>query len=173
MSEGEFRFRTTLRVRWMEADAQGIVYFGSYMDYLEVAQAEYYRNLGFSVYRAAEAGYFDTAVVKVEMEFKAPARVDDVLDVWVRLSRIGNTSLTSLFRLCCESSASPVAEGRLINVAYDASKRASKPVPKDVRRLVQHYEDTGQVLPLADLPDLAAALNKRSEGHWEDRGPDC
>ena len=108
MSEGEFRFRTTLRVRWMEADAQGIVYFGSYMDYLEVAQAEYYRNLGFSVYRAAEAGYFDTAVVKVEMEFKAPARVDDVLDVWVRLSRIGNTSLTSLFRLCRECRPSAI-----------------------------------------------------------------
>ena len=164
MSEGEFRFWTPLRVRWMEGDAQGIVYFGSYMDYLEVAQAEYYRNLGFSIYRVAEAGYFDTAVVKVEMEFKAPARVDDTLDVWVRLDRIGNTSLTSDFRVCPAGSSSVLAEARVINVSYDAAKGGSKPVPADVRKLVQRYEDTGEVLPLADLPDLAAALNT-AKGH--------
>ena len=48
----------------MECDAQGIVFNGSYMTYLEVGQAEYFRNLGFSIYRIAERGYFDTAVVK-------------------------------------------------------------------------------------------------------------
>ena len=160
MSQGEFRFRTPLRVRWMEGDAQGIVYFGSYMDYLEVAQAECYRNLGFSIYRVAEAGYFDTAVVKVEMEFKVPARVDDTLDVWVRVARIGNTSLTSLFRVCPAGSSSVLAEARIVNVSYDAAKGESRPVPEDVRRLVQRYEDTGEVLPLADLPGLTAALTK-------------
>ena len=45
----------------MESDAQGIVYFGAYMDYLEVAWSEYFRNLGVSIYRVAQKGYFDTA----------------------------------------------------------------------------------------------------------------
>lgn len=160
MSQGEFRFRTPLRVRWMEGDAQGIVYFGSYMDYLEVAQAEYYRNLGFSVYRVAEATYFDTAVVKVEMEFKAPARVDDTLDVWVKVARIGDTSVTSLFLVCPAGSSSVLAEARIVSVSYDASKGDSRPVPEDVRRLVQRYEDTGEVIPITDLPGLTAALAK-------------
>ena len=67
MPKGDFKFHASLRVRWMECDAQGIVYNGSYMDYLEVGQAEYYRNLGFSIYKIAERGYFDTAVVKVTL----------------------------------------------------------------------------------------------------------
>ena len=64
MPKQDFKFKTPIRVRWMEGDAQGIVFNGAYLGYLEVAQAEYFRNLGFSIYRIATAGYFDTAVVK-------------------------------------------------------------------------------------------------------------
>ena len=61
MAKADFKFHASLRVRWMESDAQGIVYFGAYMDYLEVAWSEYFRNLGVSIYRVAQKGYFDTA----------------------------------------------------------------------------------------------------------------
>ena len=40
MPKADFRFHTSLRVRWMECDAQGIVFNGAYMDYLEVGQSE-------------------------------------------------------------------------------------------------------------------------------------
>ena len=53
----------------MECDRQGIVFNGAYMDYLEVGQAEYFRNLGFSIYKIAQQGYFDSAVVKAEIDF--------------------------------------------------------------------------------------------------------
>ena len=39
MAKSDFKFHTSLRVRWMECDAQGIVYNGAYMDYLEVGQS--------------------------------------------------------------------------------------------------------------------------------------
>ena len=41
MAKSDFRFKTSIRVRWMECDAQGIVYNGAYLGYLEVGQAEY------------------------------------------------------------------------------------------------------------------------------------
>ncbi len=94
MSKSDFKFNTGLRVRWMECDAQGIVFNGSYLNYLEVGQAEYFRNLGFSIYRIAQRGYFDSAVVTVTVEYKAPARVEDDLNVYVGIINIGNTSLT-------------------------------------------------------------------------------
>ena len=94
MPKADFKFHTSLRVRWMECDAQGIVYNGAYMDYIEVGQSDYYRNLGFSIYKIAERGYFDSAVVKVTLEFKAPARVEDLLDIYMRVARLGNTSIT-------------------------------------------------------------------------------
>ncbi len=94
MSKQDFKFKTPIRVRHMEGDAQGIVFNGAYLGYLEIAQAEYFRNLGFSIYRIARAGYFDTAVVKTTLEFKAPARVDQMLDLHARVVAIGTTSLT-------------------------------------------------------------------------------
>ncbi len=94
LRRSDFRFGTPVRVRWQECDAQGIAFSGSYLGWLEVAQAEYFRNLGFSIYRIAAKDYFDSAVVKVVIEFKAPARVDEMLDLRARVLRIGNTSLT-------------------------------------------------------------------------------
>ena len=94
MRRRDFRFGCPLRVRWQECDAQGIAFNGSYLGWLEVVQAEYFRNLGFSIYRIAAAGYFDSAVVKATLEYKAPARVDEMLDLRARVARIGNTSLT-------------------------------------------------------------------------------
>ena len=45
MLRNEFRFSAPVRVRWQECDAQGIAFNGSYLGWLEVAQAEYFRNL--------------------------------------------------------------------------------------------------------------------------------
>ena len=89
----DYRFGIDVRVRWQECDAQGIAFNGSYLGWLEIAQAEYFRNLGFSIYRVAAAGYFDSAVAKVTIEYKAPVRVDEMLDLRARVARIGNTSL--------------------------------------------------------------------------------
>ena len=88
MAKSDFKFSTTIRVRWMEGDAQGIVFNGAYLDYLEIAQAEYFRNLGFSIYQIAKAGYFDSAVVKTTIEFKHPAKIDQLIDLYLSLIHI-------------------------------------------------------------------------------------
>jgi len=157
MAIEDFKFHTSLRVRWMECDAQGIVYNGSYMDYLEVGQAEYYRNLGFSIYKIAESGYFDTAVVKVTLEFKSPARVEDMLDVYVRVSHIGNTSIAMDMEIYDQEADRLLTTGQAIYVGYDVSTRTTRPVPPDIREIIDYYEKTGVVLPLERFPKLAAA----------------
>ena len=73
MSKNDFRFSMSLRVRWSECDAQGIVFNGAYQNYLEVAQAEYYRNLGIRLYGEISRKHFDTATVKITLEFITPA----------------------------------------------------------------------------------------------------
>ena len=93
MAKSDFRFNTSLRVRWMECDAQGIVYNGAYLGYLEIGQAEYYRNLGFAIYIIPQRGYFDFAVVKSTQEFKAPAKVDEIIELYVRDSQISTSRL--------------------------------------------------------------------------------
>lgn len=157
MPKSDFRFSTEIRVRWMEGDAQGIVFNGAYLGYLEVAQAEYFRNLGFSIYRIAQNGYFDSAVVKVELEFKAPARVDQVLELFARVSRIGNTSLTQLVEIYPQGEERLLTSIEAVYVGFHADTGATRPVPDAIRQLVDHFEETGEALDLGRFPELAKA----------------
>ena len=157
---GDYRFGAPVRVRWQECDAQGIAFNGSYLGWLEVAQAEYFRNLGFSIYRVAANGYFDSAVVKVTIEYKAPVRVDEMLDLRARVGRIGNTSLTlevAIFPDAGGPDDPPMTTIESVYVGYYADTGGTRPVPDSIRELVDAWERAGEVLPLTNFPELAAA----------------
>ena len=130
MPKSDFKFRTEFRVRWMECDAQGIVFNGAYLGYLEVAQAEYYRNLGIGIYHLPQSGYFDFAVVKTTLEFKAPARVDEIVEAYVRVSRIGNTSLVMELELHRPNPELLLTTVEAVYVGYDALHRSHPPSPR-------------------------------------------
>ena len=157
MSKSDFKFHTTIRVRWGECDRQGIVYYGAYLDYLETAQGAYFRNLGFSLYKLAETGHFDTATVKVTIEYKAPARVEDLLDVYFRIGRFGSTSLTALMEIYGHGTETLLTSAEAVYVGYDASTGEKKQVPDDLRAVVGTYEDTGVPPSLDPFPELAKA----------------
>ena len=159
MAKSDFRFMTKIRVRWMECDGQGIVYNGAYLDYLEIGQAEYYRNLGFAIYIIPQSGYFDFVVVKSTQEFKAPAKVDEIIELHVRVSNIGNTSLTLNLEIYLEGSDRLLTSIETVYVGYDAATESSRPVPDAIRQLVTHFEETGQVLPIEQFPELARATS--------------
>ena len=157
---GEYRFGTPVRVRWQECDAQGIAFNGSYLGWLEVAQAEYFRNLGFSIYRIAAAGYFDSAVAKITVEYKAPVRVDEMLDLRARVARIGNTSLileVAIFPDGQDPHTDPLTIIESVYVGFHADTGDTRPVPDSIRTLGDRWETAGQVLPLSDFPELASA----------------
>ena len=143
----------------MECDAQGIVYNGAYLGYLEIGQAEYYRNLGFAIYIIPQSGYFDFAVVKSTQEFKAPAKVDEIIELHVRVSKIGNTSLTLNLEIYPVGSSRLLTSIETVYVGYDAATESSRPVPDAIRQLVTRFEETGDVLPIEQFPDLAKATS--------------
>ena len=157
MAKSDFKFHTALRVRWMECDAQGIVYNGAYMDYLEVGQSEYYRNLGFSIYKVGQRGFFDTAVVNTTLEFKAPAHVDEMLDLFVRVGDFGNTSFHLDIEIYKQDSDTVLTVIQGVYVGFDAASGTARRVPDEVRELVSHFEASGEVLPMSRFPKLAEA----------------
>lgn len=159
MAKSDFRFMTPVRVRWMECDAQGIVYNGAYLGYLEIGQAEYYRNLGFAIYIIPQSGYFDFVVVKSTQEFKAPAKVDEIIELHVRVSNIGNTSLTLNLEIYAEGSDRLLTSIETVYVGYDTATESTRPVPDAIRELVTHFEETGEVLPIEQFPELAKATS--------------
>ena len=158
MPKSDFKFHTEFRVRWMECDAQGIVFNGAYLGYLELAQAEYYRNLGIGIYHMPQSGYFDFAVVKTTLEFKAPARMDEIVEAYVRVSRIGNTSLDMEMELYRPNPELLLTRIDAVYVGYDAAKETTRRVPDALREIINHYERTGEVLPLSRFPALYQGL---------------
>ena len=163
MSRQDFRFSCVVRVRWAECDAQGIVFNGAYINYLEVAQAEYFRNLGFVLYDPDGRRHFDTATVKATLEYLSPARVDDMMDIYWKVERIGNASLTTRCEIYNRASGDILLRAEVIYVDYDSDAGVSRRVPDDLRTLVETYETTGEVIPLDDLPELAGLARAAPE----------
>ena len=154
MAKSEFRFQHSLRVRWFECDAQGIVFNNAYLIFVELAQAEYYRNLGVRLYNEASRKYFDSATVKVTMEYLSSAVVDDVLEVFSRIANLGRSSIVVETEIYREGSDELLNRSEVVYVNYDDAEKVSRPVPDDIRRLITHFEDTGEVLPLEGFPAL-------------------
>jgi acyl-CoA thioester hydrolase len=140
MSREQFRFAHALRVRWAEVDPQGIVFNANYLMYFDVAATEYWRAIG-CVYPGAftELGV-DTFAVKATLEFHAPARFDDVIDVCVRCARLGRTSLRMLLEVHRERE--PLVSGELIYVIASAKERTPTPIPTSLRAAILGYETT-------------------------------
>ena len=89
-----FNFNFKIRVRWAEVDPQEIVFNAKYLEYAEITVSEYYRNLGITLYNKTNREYFDTALVKATIEFKKSAKVEDILHIFSRITKIGKTSIT-------------------------------------------------------------------------------
>ncbi|HEU4355374.1 MAG TPA: thioesterase family protein, partial [Actinomycetota bacterium] len=87
-----FKYSALVRVGFSDTDAQGVVYYGRYLPYFDTARVEYHRHLDLLRTNTDEEHQFVTRATTVD--YLAPARFDDLIEVFIRISRIGRTSLT-------------------------------------------------------------------------------
>ena len=140
MNAESFPFAHTLRVRYSEIDGQKVAYNSHYLTYLDVAITEYFRGLGIAFLDSSE---FDIALVKATLEFKRPARLDDLLDVHVSIPRLGNSSFTGRFRICPHGGideAEAHVEAEVIYVSFSAEEGRAVPIPGWVRERIASLE---------------------------------
>ncbi|NVO00843.1 MAG: YbgC/FadM family acyl-CoA thioesterase [Geobacteraceae bacterium] len=86
------------RVYYEDTDAGGVVYHGRYLGFFERGRTEYFRERGFSVQELHDEGTI-FPVVRMEIDFRYPARLDDLVQVEVEIASVGNTSFTLLQKL--------------------------------------------------------------------------
>ncbi len=79
------------RVRHYEADAQGFLFNSRYLELADAGMTEYLRGLGFPYLDLVASGV-DPSVVSAQLQFRAPARFEDILAVSVRCVRVGTAS---------------------------------------------------------------------------------
>jgi acyl-CoA thioester hydrolase len=135
-----YRFAHSLRVRYVEVDAQQHVYFGHYFNYFDAALIEYMRAIGYS-YQEMVASGVDMFYVDAGCQYKGRARFDDVLDVHVRIGHIGNTSFTFEFAVYVQETQALVATGQIVAVAVDAETEVPVRVPEALRQAVAWFEE--------------------------------
>jgi acyl-CoA thioester hydrolase len=85
-----FKYAAYTRVGFSDTDAQGIVYYGRYLPYFDLARVEYHRHLELL---GGDPGH-EFVMRASSVEYHAPARFDDLIEVFVRTARIGRTSVT-------------------------------------------------------------------------------
>lgn len=158
MNRQDFRFFHRLRVRWAEVDMQKIVFNAHYLMYFDTAVADYWRALAMPYEESMHQLQGDLYVKKATVEFHASARMDDRLDVAMKCSRIGNSSMLftgAIFRgedllITCE----------LVYVFADPATQTSRPVPQPLRDMLTAFE--------AGEPMLQVKT-----GSWDDLGTDA
>ena len=131
-----FRYAAYTRVGFSDTDAQGVVYYGRYMPYFDLARTEYHRHLGHLEMRGEFAMRAST------VEYHAPARFDDLLEVFVRVERIGTTSVTydhAAYRVDNGDDAL-MATAKQTLVLIDSADRRPVPIPDSFRDQVAAFE---------------------------------
>jgi acyl-CoA thioester hydrolase len=123
-------FVHTLRVRYHECDAQGIVFNANHFAYFDITLTELWRA-AFGSYDALVAAGTDVVVVDAAASFKASPRFDDLIDVEMTIARLGTTSMTSEF--VERRDGEELVTGRVVHVFVDPRTLAKKHVPDDVR----------------------------------------
>jgi acyl-CoA thioester hydrolase len=130
-----FKYSALARVWFSDTDAQGIVYYGRYLPYFDHARVEYHRHLG-----RLDVGENEFVMRASTVEYHAPARFDDLLEVFVRMARIGRTSVSyecAAYRL--EDDALMVTAGQTL-VLVDLAERRAAAIPDAVRERMRAFE---------------------------------
>ena len=140
-----FRFAAWTRVGFSDTDAQGIVYYGRYLPYFDAARVEYLRELGLL---AAERPAGHEFVMRAcTIEYHAPAVFDDLVEVFVRVPRVGRTSLTFEFAAYRGSDDVLMVTATQTLVLVDFDERRPVPIGTEVRDGVARFESGDAVAP--------------------------
>lgn len=126
---GDFRFQYQHRVRYAEVDPQEIVFNSRYLEYCDAAATEYLRALGFPPDEIVRIHHCDLVVVRAEIEFIAPARMDDLLHVYVRVSHVGRSSITKQFEIRRSVGNTLLTRASIKYVNFDRGTGKAAPVP--------------------------------------------
>jgi acyl-CoA thioester hydrolase len=132
-----FKYASFTRVGFSDTDAQGIVYYGRYLPYFDSARVEYHRHLGMLRRGAQEHEFVMRACT---IEYFAPARFDDLIEVFIRVSKIGRTSVTYDCAAYRNDEDVLMVTAQQTLVLVDLDERKASRIPDELREPVRAFE---------------------------------
>jgi acyl-CoA thioester hydrolase len=147
----DFAFHHSLRVRWSETDAQGVVFNARYLDYADVAITEYWRAAQLRV--ADPDNPLEFHIKKATVTYEAPIKPDEMITVMARTLGTGRTSLTQMVEIhgaTQDGSDDLRAVIELISVHVDLATHRPVPLPGYIAPLFAAFD--GKARPIAQAP---------------------
>ena len=132
-----FKYSSLTRVGFSDTDAQGIVYYGRYLPYFDSARVEYHRHLEMLETLPNEHEFVMRANA---IEYHAPARFDDLIEVFIRVSRIGRTSVTYECAAYRADDDVLMVTAQQTLVLVDLQERRAFRIPETYREQVAAFE---------------------------------
>jgi acyl-CoA thioester hydrolase len=130
---------TQLRVRYADTDAMGVVYYANYLAYFEVGRVEFLRAAQ-ADYRRMEDGGLVAAVTRADIQYRAPARFDDLLAVHTRLTGLGRAIFRFEYEIRRQPDDELLASGFTEHACLDRLTLRPTRLPEQMRRAIESFQ---------------------------------
>jgi acyl-CoA thioester hydrolase len=130
-------YHTTRRIEFADTDMAGIVHFANFFRFMEAAEVEYLRSRGVSVFMAWDGQKVSFPRVAASCDFVKPARFEDVLDISVRIVRLGKKSVTYGFEFSLKGEL--IARGQITSACcrVDSHPLQAIDIPPSLRARIE------------------------------------
>jgi acyl-CoA thioester hydrolase len=133
-------FRLALRVYWEDTDAAGIVFYANFLKFFERARTEWLRTKGYSQEQLRTERGTGFIVTDASISYRRPARLDDLLDVTVGLTRVGQASLQiaqQAFRIVPDGTNELLADGTIRIGCVELGTYRPRRIPTEILQSIQ------------------------------------
>lgn len=113
---------TTVRARYAETDAMGVVYYANYFVWFEVARTDLLRTLGWT-YREMEASGVGLPVIEADCRYRRPARYDDELEIRTEGRITSPVRMEFVYAVSIKGQDGTIAEGHTAHAALGRNGR--------------------------------------------------
>jgi acyl-CoA thioester hydrolase len=123
------------RIYYEDTDAGGVVYHARYLAFFERGRTEFFRTQGLSVGELAEQGHV-FPVVRLEIDYRAPAVLDDLVRVETEVLEVGKTSFTMGQQVVRALDGKILAAGKVTLVCVGPGMKAKR-LPEELLGVLQ------------------------------------
>ena len=141
MSRNIFNFYYSFRVRYSEVDAQGIVFNAHYLTYFDTAMTEYLRHIKYDYVKEVKERNEDFHTVKTLVEYKSPIYFDQIIDVCLKVKKIGTSSLTFYIEVHPNKEDNMRVSGEVVWVNTNQETHSSAPLSKNIIKKIKLLEN--------------------------------
>jgi acyl-CoA thioester hydrolase len=133
------RFTIEEHVRWSDIDRAGIIYYGQFLRFFEIAETELFRSVGLPYSEVFDRLDIWLPRVQIHFDFRKPLVLDDLIEVSAYVGRFGQKSLTLRFEVNKKGETDLVADGHVVLACVSRSTFKPVFVPAEIIEALRPY----------------------------------